>query len=549
MSELTKSKTWEKLAHHKKHIETLRMRDVFKADPNRAGALSVRFGDLLLDYSKNLATSETMDLLFELANFAGLKQAIESMFSGERINFTENRAVLHAALRDNTGKPFKLGGVDVSKNVAAVKAQMKRFVDSVHNGDWKGLTGKTITDVVNIGIGGSDLGPAMVCEALTPYHIEGIRAHFVSNVDPTHLAETLKKLDPERTLFIIASKSFSTQETLANAQAAKKWFLEKAAKTQSDIAKHFVALSTNEKAVSEFGINTANMFAFWDWVGGRYSLWSAIGTSIALQIGWKRFEELLDGACETDVHFRESPFEKNIPVILGMLGVWYADFFDARTYAVIPYDQYLARFPEYLQQLDMESNGKRIRRDGEIADYRTGPVVWGAAGTNAQHSFFQLIHQGTQLVPADFLAAANSHNPLGAQHEILLSNFFAQTAALMKGKTDEEARVELKNAGKSPEEIDKLAPHKVFPGNKPTNSIMYDLLTPKTLGKIIAIYEHKVFVQGVVWNINSFDQWGVELGKQLAKRILPELAKDGAVASRDSSTNALINYYKQRRKP
>lgn len=546
MSTLTKSYAWKSLLDHQRMVSKKHLRDLFAENPKRFEMLSIRFGDLLVDYSKNLITPETLSLLFNLARETDLKNCIEAMFRGEKINNTEQRAVLHVALRNRSNSPVMVDGVDVMPEVNRVLKQMRDFTTMVRSGAWVGFTGKAMTDVVNIGIGGSDLGPVMVTEALKPYSKRDLRVHFVSNVDGTHIAETLRMLNPETTLFIIASKTFTTQETLANAVSAKNWFLA-SAKGPSAVAKHFVALSTNAKAVAKFGIDTRNMFEFWDWVGGRYSLWSAIGLSIALCIGMENFEELLAGAHEMDLHFRHEPFERNIPVILALLGIWYDNFFDADTYAIIPYDQYLHRFPAYFQQGDMESNGKRVTKQGQVVEYSTGPVIWGEPGTNGQHAFFQLIHQGTKLIPADFLAPINSHNPIGEHHPILLSNFFAQTEALMKGKTDAEARAELESTGMSAEEVTRLLPHKVFPGNRPTNSILYTKLTPRTLGSLIAMYEHKIFVQGVIWNVNSFDQWGVELGKQLAKAILPELTSAQKISTHDSSTNGLINHFKENR--
>jgi len=522
------------------------MRDLFEEDHKRFEKFSIQLGDILFDYSKNRITSETVPLLLSLAREVNLGEWIEKMFTGQKINTTENRAVLHVALRNRSNTPIFVDGKDVMPDVNRVLRQMREFSTKVRNGDWKGFSGKPITDIVNIGIGGSDLGPVMVTEALKPYGKPGLRAHFVSNVDGTHIAETLKSVNAETTLFVIASKTFTTQETLTNANTAKDWFL-KAAKSPSAVAKHFVALSTNADAVARFGIDTKNMFEFWDWVGGRYSLWSAIGLSIALFIGMDNFEELLAGAHEIDNHFRNTPPERNIPVILGMLGIWYNNFFGAETHAIIPYDQYLHRFAAYFQQGDMESNGKRVIKTGERVDYRTGPVIWGEPGTNGQHAFFQLIHQGTRIIPTDFLAPIISQNPIGEHHPILLSNFFAQTEALMKGKTEAEAKAELEAGGISGDALNRLLPHKIFPGNRPTNSILFKKLTPRTLGMLIAMYEHKIFVQGIVWNINSFDQWGVELGKQLAKKILPELAGRETVTSHDSSTNGLINYYKGHR--
>ena len=546
MTILTDLKSWKALSEHYRSVSSRHMRDLFAEDAQRFDRYSIAFGDILLDYSKNRITSETVPLLLNLAREVGLKQWIEKMFSGQKINSTEDRAVLHIALRNRNNSPILVDGKDVMPDVNRVLAQMKEFSKKVRGGEWKGYSGKSITDIVNIGIGGSDLGPVMVTEALRPYSNPNLRAHFVSNVDGTHIAETLKAVNPETTLFIIASKTFTTQETLTNANTAKEWFL-KSAKDPSSVAKHFVALSTNGEAVAKFGIDTKNMFEFWDWVGGRYSLWSAIGLSIALFIGMDNFEELLSGAYDMDEHFRTEPFERNIPVILGMLGIWYNNFFGAETHAIIPYDQYMHRFAAYFQQGDMESNGKGVSRDGQKVGYSTGPVIWGEPGTNGQHAFFQLIHQGTRIIPTDFLAPLISHNPVGEHHPILLSNFFAQTEALMKGKTEAEATAELKAAGLNGDALTRLLPHKIFPGNRPTNSILFKKLTPRTLGSLIAMYEHKIFVQGIVWNINSFDQWGVELGKQLAKKILPELGGTQKVASHDSSTNGLINYYKEHR--
>jgi glucose-6-phosphate isomerase len=542
MNDLTKLPAWNALQQHYKKAKKLHLRDLFEKDSKRFEKFSIRFNDILLDYSKNRITDETMKLLLQLAREAKVKKWIEKMFSGEKINFTENRAVLHIALRNRSNRAIYVDGTDVMPAVNAELAKMKAFCEKVRSGEWKGYTGKAITDVVNVGIGGSDLGPFMVCEALKPYGSK-LNVHFVSNVDGTHIVETLKKINPETTLFLIASKTFTTQETMTNAQTAKAWFL-KSANDETAVAKHFAALSTNSKAVSEFGIDTQNMFGFWDWVGGRYSLWSAIGLSIALFIGFENFEELLQGAFEMDEHFRTAPFEKNLPVILALLGIWYNNFFGAETYAILPYDQYLHRFAAYFQQGDMESNGKRITREGNVVSYQTGQIVWGEPGTNGQHAFYQLIHQGTKLIPCDFLAPAISHNPIGEHHEILLSNFFAQTEALMKGKTEKEVRKELEAQGLKKKEIEKLLPHKVFEGNRPTNSILFKMLTPKTLGSLIAMYEHKIFVQSIIWNINAFDQWGVELGKQLAKVILPELKDEKTVETHDASTNGLINYYK-----
>ncbi|HAF34847.1 glucose-6-phosphate isomerase [Sphingobacterium sp. UBA7038] len=545
----TKTEAYTNLAQHfgslsglSNNSEKNDLRTLFAADPARFEKFSIAFEDILLDYSKNRITAETKALLVQLAKECGLEEAIAAMFSGERINVTENRPVLHTALRNQSGQPVYVDGKDVMPDVKRVLAHMRTFTEEILSGQWKGYTGKEITDVVNIGIGGSDLGPVMVTEALKAYKTR-LNVHFVSNVDGTHIAETLKAVDPETTLFLIASKTFTTQETMANAHTAKDWFLASGA-LQEDIAKHFAALSTNTEAVRAFGIDTQNMFEFWDWVGGRYSLWSAIGLSISLAIGFDNFEELLKGAYEADVHFKETSFESNIPVILALLGVWYNNFFQAESHAILPYDQYLHRFAAYFQQGDMESNGKYIDRNGQQVDYQTGPIIWGEPGTNGQHAFYQLIHQGTKLIPCDFIAPANSLNPIGNHHQLLLSNFFAQTEALMNGKTEAEVVAEFKKAGKSDPEIEALKAYKVFEGNRPTNSILFKKMTPRTLGRLIALYEHKIFVQGVIWNIYSFDQWGVELGKQLANQILPELSDANPVTSHDSSTNGLINAYK-----
>ncbi len=523
------------------------MRDLFDADPGRFDKFTLRFNDILLDFSKNRITAETMRHLFDLARERGVETWRDRMFSGDKINVTEDRAVLHVALRNRANRPIMVDGHNVMTAVNAVLVHMREFSQSIRSGAWKGYTGKSITDVVNIGIGGSDLGPVMVTEALKPYSKEGPRLHFVSNVDGTHIAEVLKKLDPATALFIVASKTFTTQETLTNATSAREWFLA-SAKDTTAVAKHFVALSTNAKEVQKFGIDTKNMFEFWDWVGGRYSLWSAIGLSIAIAIGMDNFEHLLDGAFQMDEHFSTAPLEKNIPVVLGLLGIWYNNFFGAQTHAILPYDQYMHRFPAYFQQGDMESNGKHVTRDGKEVSWSTGPVLWGEPGTNGQHAFYQLIHQGTKLIPADFLIPLQSQNPIGNHHRILLSNFFAQTEALMKGKTEGEVRKELEGSSTTKEQQEALVPHKVFTGNKPSNSIMFDRLTPATLGSLIAMYEHKIFVQGIIWDINSFDQWGVELGKQLARVILPELEGTGQIAGHDSSTRGLINYYKGRKR-
>jgi glucose-6-phosphate isomerase len=518
------------------------MKDLFAADPDRFKKFSITFEDTLFDFSKNRVDEKTMALLIQLAKECKLKEAIEAMFTGEKINETEGRAVLHTALRNVSNKPLTVDGENVTEEVNAVLKQMETFSNSVISGDWKGYKGDEITDVVNIGIGGSDLGPVMVTEALKPYKTR-LNLHFVSNVDGTHIEETLKGLNPATTLFLVASKTFTTQETMTNAHTARDWFIKSGGKDE-DVAKHFAALSTNAKAVEAFGIDTKNMFVFWDWVGGRYSLWSAIGLSIALSVGFDNFKELLTGAHAADEHFRNTDFEQNIPVMLGMLGVWYNNFFGAETEAILPYDQYLHRFAAYFQQGDMESNGKHVDRNGKEVDYSTGPIIWGEPGTNGQHAFYQLIHQGTKIIPCDFIAPAQSHNPTGDHHPILLSNFFAQTEALMNGKTEEEVTEELKASGKSAEEIEKLAPFKIFEGNRPTNSILLKKITPRSLGSLIAFYEHKIFVQGIIWNIFSFDQWGVELGKQLAVKIQKELKGDEQVESHDSSTNGLINQYK-----
>jgi glucose-6-phosphate isomerase len=545
MSRLNDLPEWKALQEHAEELRAVEMRELFAKDAARFGAFSMRFEDILLDYSKNRITGKTMELLRQLALGAELPAWIGKMFSGEKINVTEGRAVLHIALRNRSNRPILVDGQDVMPEVNAVLDHMRRFCEQVRSGSWKGYSGKRITDVVNIGIGGSDLGPVMVTEALKPYASPDLRVHFVSNIDGTHLAETLKKLQPDTALFVIASKTFTTQETITNAKSARSWFLERA-KEEAHIAKHFVALSTNEAEVRKFGIDPQNMFEFWDWVGGRYSLWSAIGLPIALAIGMDRFEELLEGAHAMDEHFRSAPLEVNLPVTLALVGIWYNNCFGAETQAILPYDQYLHRFSAYFQQGDMESNGKGVDRDGGRVAYSTGPVIWGEPGTNGQHAFYQLIHQGTKLVPCDFLAPAQTHNPLagGEHHRILLSNFFAQTEALMKGKTAEEVRKELEAEGLKGEALEKLVPHKVFTGNRPTNSILFKKLVPRTLGSLIALYEHKIFVQGVIWNINSFDQWGVELGKQLAKKILPELSQAGEVTGHDASTNGLIRYYK-----
>ncbi len=524
----TTTPAWAALQQHFNETKAVQIKDLFAADANRFDNFSINTGDIVFDYSKNRITDKTISLLILLANECGLPAAVKAMFEGEKINATEGRAVLHTALRNFSGKPVLNDGKDVMPEVKAVQQQMKDFCSKIHSGEWKGYTGKKIKYIVNIGIGGSDLGPVMVTEALKPYWVDGIQIYFVSNVDGTHIVETLKKVTPDETLFLIASKTFTTQETMTNAHTARNWFL-KTAKEETYIAKHFAALSTNEKEVVKFGIAAENMFVFWDWVGGRYSLWSAIGLSIALTIGYDNFETLLKGAYETDTHFSSAPFEKNIPVLMALIGIWYTNFFSAATEAILPYDQYLHRFAAYFQQGNMESNGKYVDRNGDKVSYSTGPVIWGEPGTNGQHAFYQLIHQGTQIIPCDFIAPAISHNPTGDHHQKLLSNFFAQTEALMNGTTNDN-------------------PYRVFEGNRPTNSFLVNKITPFTLGQLIALYEHKIFVQGVIWNIYSFDQWGVELGKVLANKILPELENDEVVQTHDSSTNGLINEYKKMRR-
>jgi glucose-6-phosphate isomerase len=542
MSALTESTAWRALARHHEQVSGVHMRALFERDPGRAERFTLRLDDLLFDYSKNRVTEETMGLLVALAEQARLREWIERMFAGEKINTTEGRAVLHTALRNRSGRPVLVDHRDVMPDVLGVLSRMRALSDRVREGEWLGHTGKPVTDVVNIGIGGSDLGPAMATEALRPYWKDGLRVRFVSNVDGTHLTETLERLSPETTLFTVASKTFTTQETMLNARSARDWLVA-GVRADGAVAKHFVALSANTEAAAEFGIAPANVLAFWDWVGGRYSMWSAVGLPIAIAVGMDRFEEMLAGAHDIDEHFRTAPAGENIPVVMGLLGIWYHNFFGAETHAILPYDQSLHRLPAYLQQADMESNGKRVDRNGQpIDDYTTGPIVWGEPGTNGQHSFYQLIHQGTRLVPADFLAPTESHNPLGEHHDALLSNFLAQTEALMRGRTEEEARADLERPGPDPAAVARLLPHKVFPGNVPTNSIMFRRLTPRTLGRLVALYEHKIFVQGVIWNINSFDQWGVELGKELARRILPELRGAGPAEAHDASTRQLIRY-------
>ncbi len=539
----TKTKSWTLLQSHFNVLSSVKMKGLFKKNPNRFNEFNISFDNMLVDFSKNRITSETVNLLLELANECQLTKAISDMFNGEEINHTEKRAVLHTALRNRSNTPVLVDGADVMPDINKVLQKMKLFSDNVHNGEWKGFSGKTIKSIVNIGIGGSDLGPVMVTEALKHYQVEGVETYFVSNVDGTHIAETLKKVDPETTLFLIASKTFSTQETMTNAHSARTWLLDYY-KDEKAVASHFVALSTNAKAVAEFGIDTSNMFEFWDWVGGRYSLWSAIGLSISLTIGYNNFEQLLEGAHSMDIHFKESSFDQNIPVILALIGIWYNNFYGYESEAILPYDQYMHRFAAYFQQGNMESNGKYVDSNGNKINYQTGPIIWGEPGTNGQHAFYQLIHQGTKIIPCDFIAPAKSHNPIGDHHPKLMANFFAQTEALMNGKTSEEVLTDLNQAGLDKDEIEKLLPFKIFEGNRPTNSILVKEITPHTLGTLIAMYEHKIFVQGVIWNINSFDQWGVELGKKLAGEILPELSNEAKITSHDSSTNGLVNQYK-----
>lgn len=543
----TTTTAWRLLQQNAERLKMTHLKNLFLQEPDRFKKLSFSFNDILFDLSKNIIDDEALTQLIALANECKLNDAVTAMFHGQLINETENRAVLHTALRNFSGLPVNFEGKNVMDDVLKVKEQMNGFSNKIHSGEWIGYTGKKIKYIVNIGIGGSDLGPYMVTEALKPYWVAGIQSYFVSNVDGTHIAETLKKVNPEETLFLIASKTFTTQETMTNAHTAREWFL-KTAKDEAHIAKHFAALSTNEKEVTKFGIDKANMFEFWDWVGGRYSLWSAIGLSIALTIGYNNFDELLKGAFATDEHFKNTPLQENVPALLALVSLWYINFFGAQSEAILPYDQYMHRFAAYFQQGNMESNGKSIDRNGEPVTYSTGPVIWGEPGTNGQHAFYQLIHQGTPMIPCDFIAPAQTHNSIGDHHEKLLSNFFAQTEALMNGKTKEEALEELFKAEKKGEGAAKLASYKTFSGNRPTNSILLKKITPYTLGQLIAVYEHKIFVQGVIWNIFSFDQWGVELGKQLANNILPELNDDEAVSGHDSSTNGLINAYKQMRK-
>jgi glucose-6-phosphate isomerase len=543
----TTTKAWKALQDHFNENKNRTIKDLFTANPNRFNEFSKKIlsSEILVDYSKNIVDGTTMSLLFDLAKETKLDEAIKSMFEGEKINRTEDRAVLHVALRNRSNKPILVDGQDVMPKVNEVLAKMKSFCEKIISGEWKGYTGKPIETVVNIGIGGSDLGPVMMSEALKAYKTR-LKSYFVSNVDGTHIVETLKNCDPETTLFLIASKTFTTQETMTNAFSARDWFLN-TAKDQSHVAKHFVALSTNTQGVKDFGIDTNNMFEFWDWVGGRYSSWSAIGLSIALSIGFENFEQLLEGAYEMDQHFANTDFENNVPVILALIGIWYNNFYGFESEAILPYDQYMHRFPAYFQQGNMESNGKYVGRDGKVVNYQTGPIIWGEPGTNGQHAFYQLIHQGTKIIPCDFLAPAQSQNPIGDHHQKLLANFFAQTEALAFGKTKEQVEQEFLAKGKTLEEVKDLVPFKIFEGNRPTNSILFKKLTPKTLGSLVAMYEHKIFAQGAIWNIYSFDQWGVELGKQLAGKILKELQSDDKVSAHDSSTNGLINAWKEMR--
>lgn len=540
----TQTPAWAALIAHHSEMKTVQMKDLFKKDPKRFEKMSIEFNDILFDYSKNIATDETLEKLLQLAEDCKVKNAMEAIFDGEKINGTENRAVMHTALRSFSDEPVIIDGEDIMPKIRETRQKMKVFCEKIHSGEWKGYSGKKIKNIVNIGIGGSDLGPVMVTEALKPYWIEGIQAYFVSNVDGTQIVETLKKLDPEETLFTIASKTFTTQETMTNAQTAREWFL-KSAKDEKWVAKHFVALSTNGDGVRKFGIDPDNMFVFWDWVGGRYSLWSSIGLSIALTIGYDHFEQLLKGAESSDHHFKTTDLRENIPVMMALIGLWYTNFFGSETEAIFPYDQYMHRFPAYFQQGNMESNGKHTDRNGNDVTYSTGPVVWGEPGTNGQHAFYQLIHQGTHLIPCDFIAPAISHNPIGDHHKILVSNFFAQTEALMNGKNTGQVAEELAGTGMEKSSMEKLIPFRVFTGNKPTNSFLLKKITPFSLGALTALYEHKIFVQGVIWNIFSFDQWGVELGKQLASNVLSQLENNDKIESHDGSTNGLINAYKK----
>ncbi|MDQ6976304.1 MAG: glucose-6-phosphate isomerase [Mariprofundaceae bacterium] len=544
MKKLRNTAAWKALETHYKTMEKRHMRDMFATDSDRFNRFSLQGCGLLLDYSKNIIDDASMHLLMDLAEERDVATWRQRMFAGDSINNTENRAVLHTALRKRDNAPVLLAGIDVMPDIRRVLQQMRTFSDAVRNGAWRGATGKAITDIVNIGIGGSDLGPVMVTEALKPYAQSNLNVHFVSNVDGTHMVETLKSLHRETTLFVIVSKTFTTQETMTNAKTARDWFLTRGG-TYESVAAHFVAVSTNKKAVHAFGIDTHNMFTFWDWVGGRYSLWGAVGLSIALYIGMDHFEALLDGAYAMDQHFQDAPLAENMPVIMAVLGVWYHNFFGAASHAILPYDQYMHRFPAYFQQGDMESNGKSVTRAGVRVDYNTGPIIWGEPGTNGQHAFYQLIHQGTRIIPADFLAAADSQNPIGDHHNMLLANFFAQTEALMQGKDETTVRAELIAVGMDEASIGKLLPHKVFIGNRPSNSIVFKKLTPAILGSLVALYEHKIFVQSIIWDVNAYDQWGVELGKQLAQVILPELPGDAKITAHDCSTNGLINYIKR----
>ncbi|MGO3183866.1 MAG: glucose-6-phosphate isomerase [Aequorivita sp.] len=543
----TKTAAWKALIAHQTEMKKAQMKDLFKKDSKRFEKMSIKFDDILFDYSKNIVTEETLEKLLELTDECKVKEAREAMFTGEKINGTEDRAVLHTALRSFSDKPICIDGKDVMPEVRETRQKMKSFCEKVHSGEWKGYSGKKIKNIVNIGLGGSDLGPVMVTEALRPYWKEGIQAHFIANVDGTAIVETLKDLDPEETLFTIASKTFTTKGTMTNAHSAREWLL-KSAKAEKHVAKHFVALSANVEGAKEFGIDPENVFVFWDWVGGRYSLWSSIGLSIALTIGYDNFEQLLKGAESTDDHFRNTDFKENIPVIMALVSLWYISFFGSKTETILPYDQYMHSFPAYFQQGNMESNGKSTDRNGNKVTYSTGPIVWGEPGTNGQHSFYQLIHQGTHLIPCDFIAPAISHNPIGEHHAILVANYFAQTEALMNGKDRDEVTEELEKQGMDKAKMEKLIPFKLFEGNKPTNSFLLKEITPYSLGALTALYEHKIFVQGVIWNIFSFDQWGVELGKQLAKKVLPQLENDNKVESHDASTNGLINAYKKWRK-
>lgn len=538
---LTTLPTWNKLQQHWQQIKNQHMRDMFNADPGRFDKFSLKFNDMLLDFSKNRINEETLSLLYALAEQCELKFWSEKMFTGEQINHTECRAVLHTALRNRSNTPVYVDGQDVMPQINTTLEKMRNMSDAIRNGNWVGYSGKRILDVVNLGVGGSDLGPVMVTEALRPYGKSGLHVHFVSNIDPSHICDTLKDLDPKTTLFIVSSKSFTTQDTLANAHTARDWLLD-AARDQQAVEKHFIAVAANEEAARAFGVDENNILPMWDWVGGRYSLWSSIGFSIAVYIGMDRFMSLLEGAHEMDTHFRQAPLNENLPVTLALLGIWYNNFFCCDSYTVLPYDQHLHRFPAYLQQVDMESNGKNVTRDGSPVDYSTGPILWGELGITGQHAFYQLLHQGTRLVPTDFIVPIDSLNPVGDHHNILLSNFFAQTEALMRGRTRQEVRAELKAQGCSDQVIEQLAPYKVFKGNKPSNTILFRALTPKTLGALIAMYEHKIFVQGIIWNINSFDQWGVELGKELAGHIYQQLRERKNVSDHDASTNGLINY-------